>query len=679
MKPESSMSWKKIKESLWLETVALMIISIFVYLIHVGRFSYHGDDWYYMYDGLVGGGGIFVEMFRHLRPARGPLYEFLFGLFGTNPTPYHILLYLIRLSGGLAALWLFHILWPKQRSATFFMALLFLIYPGFLWWIQGFEYQPMVLSVGLQIFSIVFTLKAIQSNLRSAWSLWMLASLLSGWAYLAFVEYAIGMEVFRWLCAYLLISRTSSETSVQKIIHTIRMLAIPLLIPVLFLIWRVFLFDNERKAADISLQTGALLSSPGTLLWWLIHFFQSVLNVSGFAWALPFNENFYFLRLRDILFAVGWMIVVVAISCLIYQLTHADEEAASARIWQREAISMGLIGVSAGVVPIIIANRVVTFNRFSHYALPASLAAVMLIVGLVYMLTDRRIRLAIMSVLIGLSVLTHHAVAAQTRNEEALINDFWHQVAWRAPALRSGTMLVVNYAGLNYGDGSDIVWGPANFIYYPQPQDQVPVKVPIAAARMEADTPRNILEGAQLDVTFIIVNDFHYDFDNLLVISMPSENSCIHVLDAQWAELSIADTALVDLSAPQSRIENVLVDANLHTPPETVFGEEPSHGWCYYYQKAQLARQKADWVAVSKIQSEVTRLDLHPNDQVEWMPFLQSAAMLGDVKQVKRISTLINTEQLYKQQACQNLMAMDALKDEIQDVVGELFCGGGAN
>jgi hypothetical protein len=679
MKPELSISWKKVKESLWLETTALVIISIFVYLIHVGKFSYYRDDWYYMYDGLVGGGGIFVEMFRHLRPARGPLYEFLFGLFGTNPTPYHILLYFIRLIGGLAALWLFRILWPKQRSATFLMALLFLIYPGFLWWIQGFEYQPMVLSVGLQIFSIIFTLKAIQSDSRFAWILWMLASLLSGWAYLAFVEYAIGMEVFRWLCAFLIISHTSKETLIRKIIRTIRIVAIPLLIPALFLIWRVFLFDNERKAADISLQTGIILSSPGTVLWWLVRFFQSVLNVSGFAWALPFNENFYFLRLRDMLFAIGWMIVVIAISYLIYQVTHGDDEPTSAWTWQREAISMGILGVGAGVVPIIIANRVVTFERFSHYALPASLAAVTFIVGLVYMLTDTRIRLASLSALIGLSVLTHHAVAAQARNEEALINDFWHQVAWRAPALRAGTMLVVNYAGINYADGSDIVWGPANFIYYSQPQSQVPVTVPIAAARMEADTPRNILEGAQVDFTFIIVNDIHYDFDNLLVISMPSENSCIHMLDAKWAELSIADTALVALSAPRSRIENVLIDENLHTPPETVFGEEPPHEWCYYYQKAQLARQKSDWEAIAKIQSDVTRLDLHPNDQVEWMPFLQSAAMSGDVKQVKKISTLINTEQLYKQQACQNLMAMDELTPEIQDAVSELVCGGAAN
>jgi len=553
---------KNIKESPWLEIAGLVIISVFVYLVHVSGFSYYRDDWYYMYDGLVGGQGIFVEMFRHLRPARGPLFEFLFGLFGTNPIPYHILLYCSRLAGGLGSLWLFRILWPKQRSATFFMSLFFLIYPGFLWWIQGFEYQPMVLSVGLQIVSIIFTLKAIQSDTRLKWLAWMLASLISGWAYLAFVEYAIGMEVFRWLCVYLLVSPSSDGTSRQKVIQTLRMLVIPMLIPAFFLIWRVFLFDNERRAADISLQTGAVFQSPNTLLWWLIRFLQSVLNVSGFAWVSPFNGMFYSLRLKDVLFAIGWMMLVWAISSMIYRLTHADDEPASSQTWQLEAISIGLLGISAGVIPIIIANRSVTFERFSHYALPASLAAVTLVTGLVYMLTDTRTRLAAIFALIGLSVLTHSATAARAQNEEALINNFWHQVAWRVPGLRTETVLVANYVGMDYADGSDIVWGPANFIYHPEVQRQVPIVVPISAVRMEADTPKNILEGAQLRQNYIVVNDISHDFTNLLVISMPSENSCVHVLDANWAELSVRDTALVMLAASKSKIENIITDGN---------------------------------------------------------------------------------------------------------------------
>jgi hypothetical protein len=60
------------------------------------------------------------------------------------------------------------------------------------------------------------------------------------------------------------------------------------------------------------------------------------------------------------------------------------------------------------------------------------------------------------------------------------------------------------------------------------------------------------------------------------------------------------------------------------------------------------------------------------------MPFLQSAAFSGDEKSVKQISTRINSQPLYKQQACRNLKAMQ-LSPEIQNEIRELFCGGAGN
>jgi len=92
-----------------------------------------------------------------------------------------------------------------------------------------------------------------------------------------------------------------------------------------------------------------------------------------------------------------------------------------------------------------------------------------------------------------------------------------------------------------------------------------------------------------------------------------------------------------------------------------------------------LARQQEDWDTILKIGDEIKALNLSPNDPVEWMPFLQAAAIAGDKKQMKQISTRINTEQLYKQQACQNLRAMEELTTETQDYASELFCGGTMN
>jgi len=60
------------------------------------------------------------------------------------------------------------------------------------------------------------------------------------------------------------------------------------------------------------------------------------------------------------------------------------------------------------------------------------------------------------------------------------------------------------------------------------------------------------------------------------------------------------------------------------------------------------------------------------------MPFLQAYAILGDQKQVRGLSTRLNTESFYRQQACQNLNALArhgySLSLEMQNSVEKLFC-----
>jgi hypothetical protein len=71
-------------------------------------------------------------------------------------------------------------------------------------------------------------------------------------------------------------------------------------------------------------------------------------------------------------------------------------------------------------------------------------------------------------------------------------------------------------------------------------------------------------------------------------------------------------------------------------------------------------------------------LGLHPNDQIEWMPFLQAYAFLDDTKEVKDLSKRINTENYYKHQACQILTDRNetgsTLSSEMDAQVRELFC-----
>ena len=289
---------KKLKESWWVDIVFLVLISALTYLPDVRSLSYYRDDWYYMYDGLIAGPRIFEIMFLHLRPARGPLFAILFSLFGNSPLPYQLVLYLWRILGGLGMFWLFDLLWPKRRNARFFAALMFTIYPGFLWWVAGVEYQPMVLSLGLHVFSIALTFKAIQTEPVWKKTLWYVLSLLTGWYALALVDYAIGMEVFRLMGIFLLVHRKSTRSALwRKTIETFKLAAPVLLIPLMYLLWRQIFFENWRKATDIGLQLTAIFSSLTAFFWWCIYLIQSALNVSVFAWGVPFGQLFYANRL----------------------------------------------------------------------------------------------------------------------------------------------------------------------------------------------------------------------------------------------------------------------------------------------------------------------------------------------------------------------------------------------
>ena len=140
---------------------------------------------------------------------------------------------------------------------------------------------------------------------------------------------------------------------------------------------------------------------------------------------------------------------------------------------------MGLAGVLAGVVPVIVANRYVSVEAYSHYALPASLASVMVVVGILSLINFRPIRLGVAAVLVLLAVLTHYSVSLRILHEESVIAQFWHQVVWRAPGIKAGTTLFVSYPSVSYGEDVDAVAGPANFLYFPEQTNQIPAVYPL--------------------------------------------------------------------------------------------------------------------------------------------------------------------------------------------------------
>lgn len=121
------------------------------------------------------------------------------------------------------------------------------------------------------------------------------------------------------------------------------------------------------------------------------------------------------------------------------------------------------------------------------------------------------------------------------------------------------------------------------------------------------------------------------NFKNLLVFNLPDQTSCFHAIDPATRIRSRLDNPVVDLISDFSTIDQIIPNGDQPVPPEEIFGSEPAHNWCYYYQKADLAVQRADWQGVSEIFDEAKQEKYAPLDKVEIYPFLVGLSQVGRI------------------------------------------------
>ncbi|MGC1378224.1 MAG: hypothetical protein WA821_18480, partial [Anaerolineales bacterium] len=72
--------------------------------------------------------------------------------------------------------------------------------------------------------------------------------------------------------------------------------------------------------------------------------------------------------------------------------------------------------------------------------------------------------------------------------------------------------------------------------------------------------------------------------------------------------------------------------------PPQLYNPEPAHGWCYYFERAELARQGGDWAQVVKLGKQALALGEHPNDAMERFVFIEADAHTGDWTAARKLS-----------------------------------------
>jgi hypothetical protein len=649
----------------------LLFVSAFVYLPYIGKFGYFNDDWYLMYSASAYGVNSFVDIFSVDRPGRALVMIPAYLLFGENPLYYNLSAYFFRVVGALALLWSLNMFWPGKRTATTLMSLLFLIYPGFLSQPNAIDYQSHIIGLAAALCSIALTLKAIlvESHLKKAG--WHLLSILLGWLYLSQMEWYIGFEFFRWACVFLLSSRLGG-TLLQKGRQAFQWAYPSLVIPIFFLIWRLFFFQSERGATDTDIQFELIRLYPiQTIFHWSVQVVQDLFDVILAAWVIPLSQLMVYIQLW------GGVIAVVIVALILFVLTKLngedEQEEFQSLSFSQEALLLGFLSAAAGLLPIAMANRDVVFPSFSRYSLVSSVGVSIFIVALLTSLNGRVLRGAIAAGLILIATLTHHANSVKHAQEAAIVRSFWWQVSWRVPQFEPRTTLIGYYpAGATEEDY--FIWGPANLIYYPEKLNEENIQPALFASVLNKGTVAKVLarERQKYDNRKNIVT--YPNYRNILILTQPTSSSCVHIIDGLQPEFSGRELDDIRVIGPYSEIEHVLVDEAPHTPPTVVFGPEPTHDWCYYYEKADLARQRGNWDEVLRLGDEAFAKGYAPGDNIEWIPFLQANAVAGDVDRLTAMASVIIVEPYIAQQVCQQIGFMQGLSAAVMEVADSLYC-----
>lgn len=635
-----------VHNEVFLSVLFIVLISALAYLPFLNQFGYYRDDWHVEWAGANFGPAKIFNMHTTDRPFMGLSYAATYavlGLFGSTPLRWQIYMFLVHLAGSLGVLWLARLLQPSRGRLALVLASLFAVYPGFLQMPAASTHQNHVFSLTLGIFSICLTLWGLrQANRQRTRILALLASILLALACYMIQEWLIGLEGVRLALLWVHFSKTSSIQAARwKNFREAARRAIlswlPYLVPLaVFLVWRLLFFKTARAATDVGALATLYLTQPGEMFARLAaQTLRAVANAAFLAWSVPFYELTSSLAWGDLLFAL--LLALAGGGLWLYFEAHLPfhtEENESAG--QTSYIWIGLFCVLITLLPPVLSNRELRFeDTFDRYTLPAMFGATMLVSGMIFGLLRPTARSWAVALLLGVSIFTHTANGVYFSNFWDYQRQLWWQLSWRAPDLKNDTLLAALLPEKYRLSESYEVWGPANLIY--RPHD---TSLSIKGEALSLDTLLPILRGERYGRTFRRIQ-LDFDTQNALLMSLPDNRSCLHVLDSQRLELSEKENPTIRLAASSSHIDQIITAAEPKVPPVAVFGSEPKHGWCYYYQKAGLARQKGDWQEITRLGDEAKQRGLVPQDVSEWMPFYDGYAHSGRMDEANQIGGLL--------------------------------------
>jgi len=394
---------------------------------------------------------------------------------------------------------------------------------------------------------------------------------------------------------------------------------------------RLFIFNNQIYGFGLMSQ---LKNAPlATLLLLIQNAFISLWTVIVAAWIQIFvaiNPSVH--GMRTIALYVAVTLVTFAIAAFFLFKGSEDIKSKKESFY---AISLGLFLLPFAGAPFWLTGLSISLaHPASRFTLPFIFAACLIMMGLIDLIKLPQVQYGVLALLIGLSAGRQFLWSTDyLRDWQAQKNLFW-QMTWRAPGLKPDTLVLINEELFFYADNS--ISAPLNWIYAPEnhsneidyvlfyPTNRLGHSLP--ALRKDIPIQYDYIAGRFTGNTSQVVA-FYYDPPACLRLLEPD-------IDAN-NRFILEDSHMREASA-LSNPGQILASSSAILP--AIYYHEPTHGWCYYFEKADLARQLGHWKEVTKLGDTAFKLNDYPNNPVERFVFIEGYAHMGDWEHALKLS-----------------------------------------
>jgi hypothetical protein len=640
-------AWLDQHSGFWLYAAALMGCMLAAYESQVWRLGIYYDDWEGIFLYKQGFSALQIwNYFLSDRPFSTLVHVLYNPLIGTSTLGWHALGLLLNWGAVLLLVRTLLDIWPARVTEAGWIGLLVAIYPGMHRQFVVHTSMPHYTSMLLFTLSLLLMVRAYRGGRLRLLLLGL--SVLLAILQVLIIEYFAGLELVRvFVLFYLFQSEAGSwKAAAQRALRAWWPYA---LVFAGFLVYHFGALPAMQPAGQGVKNPigffGQLLRQPlGTALHYAQLVVQDALYTVLYAWTTPWVPAELNLQTRTVV--ASWALGIVAAVVSAVVVSRWQKKAGE----PRDRVSPGFIALACvaafllGGLPVWIADRQAVVGTWAdRYLFGQIMGAVPLfVVGLVWLVGQgrRNVQNLVFAVLLAGSISLQVRVADQYASWWNRTRDYYWQLKWRAPSLEPGTFLVTTstpVAGTDSYQNGLVVntafnpgYGREDVLYwwFNGPED-------LFIWSLDKYRPASV-------VTF---DHRSLHFESSMQHALPvvqdkgSSSRCIQVLDPIYAGepiLSEADAQMFPIAHP----ENILLQEK--PLPQDVFGPEPQHTWCYYFQRGDLARQYKQWGQVLQLWQQARSGEAAPAYGPEYLPFIEAFANEGQWQQAVELTLKAN-------------------------------------